>query len=123
MGRFEFRRLFGRNLIYARDPKGNLAGYATLADEDGTEVAIVLGPAAIARGRVVDSSGKPRGGMQVFYSTLFHVARPDALARASQTVETDDEGKFTAKGLLIGAGAICTSTTPPAAVPAIVTST
>ena len=102
-GHFEFPRIFGRSLIYARDSGGNLAGYATLADDDVTEVVIVARPAAIARGRVVDSSGKPRVGMQVYYASLLHIAFPDALAGESQSVETDEQGRFSALGLLVGA--------------------
>ena len=58
-GRFELHRPFARAFVYARNPKGDLAGYATRAEDDDTELTIVAEPAASAHGQVVDSSGKP----------------------------------------------------------------
>jgi RNA polymerase sigma factor (sigma-70 family) len=102
-GRFELFRPFDRALIYARDPKGNFAGFVSMAVDDDTEVTVVAHPAAMARGRVVDSSGKPRAGVQVHYGLPLEFEGVENLASAGQSVETDDQGRFTAPGLLPGA--------------------
>ena len=99
-GRFELFRSFDRALIYARDPKGNFAGYAASAVDDDTEVTVVAHPAVMARGRVVDSSGKPRAGVQVHYAIMLEPDGVDGPIGAGQSVETDDQGRFTAPGLI-----------------------
>jgi len=102
-GRFELPDPAGKALVcYARNPEGNLAGYATLGEVDDTEITIVAKPAATAHGQVVDSSGKPRAGMCVNYATLIDFEGVDGPVGAGQTVETNDQGRFTAPGLLVG---------------------
>jgi hypothetical protein len=103
-GRFELSCPAGKALIYARSPEGSLAGYA-LVDNDGRrEFAIVAGPAATARGRVVDEDGKPWASVNVAYSVLVAVDGADGdEAVAYQGVLTDDDGRFTAPGLPAGA--------------------
>ena len=66
-GRFEVPCSAGRSIIYARSPAGDLAGYTAVDDKDDREVAIVAGPAATARGRVVDENGKPWASATVAY--------------------------------------------------------
>jgi RNA polymerase sigma factor (sigma-70 family) len=102
-GRFQMPRIFGRSLFYARDPTGQLAGYAMHDDDDESEVAIVAQPAATARGRVVDSSGKPMGGVDVLYAVVIRLEVPGGFAGAGQSVETGQDGRFSAPGLLVGA--------------------
>jgi RNA polymerase sigma factor (sigma-70 family) len=94
----------GKSLVYyARNPEGNLAGSVTLGEDNDTEITIVAKQAATARGQVVDSSGKPRAGVYVRYAMLIELEGVDSPASVGQTVETDDQGRFTVPGLLIGA--------------------
>jgi RNA polymerase sigma factor (sigma-70 family) len=102
-GRFELFRPFDRALIYARDPKGYFAGYVAKGVDDDTEVTVVAHPAAMAVGRVVDSSGKPRAGVQVHYAMKLDLDGAAGISDAGQSVETDDQGRFTAPGLIPGA--------------------
>ena len=103
-GRFELFRPFDRALIYARDPKGNFAGYFVVLVDYDTEVTVVAYPAATARGRVVDSSGKPLAKVQVHYAVTLELIAVDGPTGAGQSVETDDQGRFNAPGLLPGVG-------------------
>ncbi len=147
-GRFELYRQFDEGFVYARDPAGKLAGYATVEEDDDAEVVIAAEPAAIARGRVVDGSGKPYKGIDVAYAIVVDLDGPanqpakrrrrrraggmmggmiggmmggqgrarkaparkaggvigdDGLAAVGQTATTDENGFFTAPGLLVGA--------------------
>jgi RNA polymerase sigma factor (sigma-70 family) len=102
-GRFELFCPSETALVYARDPRGNFAGCAILAAADDSEVGVVARPAAMARGRVVDSSGKPRAGVQVHYAVMLELEDAGGPAGAGQSVETDDQGRFNAPGLIIGA--------------------
>jgi hypothetical protein len=103
LGHFELPDPGGKAVVYyARNPEGNLAGYATLGEDDDTEITIVAIPAATAHGQVVDSSGRPRAGMCVNYAMLIDFEGVDVPVGVGQTIETDDRGRFTAPGLLIG---------------------
>ena len=102
-GRFDLPRLMRKALVYARSPEGDLAGYATVEEDDENAVEIVTQPAATAHGRVVDSRGKPRARVHVHALLLLHLEGINTPAGAGQTVDTDDEGRFTILGLLIGA--------------------
>ncbi len=100
-GRFELPHYVEMALIYARNPQGDLAGYVT-AGEDREEVTIVAGPAASARGRVVDSTGKPRAGVTVSYRILISPEGAEPPMGAGQSTVTDEDGRFSAGGLLPG---------------------
>jgi RNA polymerase sigma factor (sigma-70 family) len=106
-GRFELARPFGAALVYARDPAGNLAGFATIGADDDGELSIVAGPAAVARGRVVDAGGKPLADVRVAFGSYgVNVDLPGGAqgpAGAGQTATTDQDGRFLAAGLLVGA--------------------
>jgi Carboxypeptidase regulatory-like domain len=102
-GRFELPRPFGRSFVYGRNPKGDLAGYATAGEDDENEVTIVAKPAATVRGRVVDSTGKPRAGVTVICGMYPHFEAADGPGGAGQTTVTNAEGQFAIPGLLVGA--------------------
>ena len=147
-GRFELHRAFEAGLVYARDPAGMLAGYVTVDEDDDAELVIVAGPAATARGRVVDGSGKPYRGVRVEYWVVLEtdgarnqpakrrrrraggmmggmiggvmggqaprrrvpggrrgdpIEGADGHASVGLSATTDDNGRFTAPGLLVGA--------------------
>ena len=102
-GRFELPRLFGKLLMYARSPKGELAGYATAGDDDDTGVVVVARPAATARGRVVDSANKPRAGVRIHCWMNFHLGAVEGPSGAGQYTDTDPEGRFILPGLPVGA--------------------
>ena len=58
-GRFQLYRPFEKAVVYARDSAGDLAGFVTVAEDDDDEISILAGPAAVARGRIVDAAGEP----------------------------------------------------------------
>ena len=103
-GRFEVPCPTGKAIIYARSPAGDLAGYMAVDDKDDREVAIIAGPAATARGRVVDEDGKPWASGNVAY--YVEIGPPGAgmvaPVAATQVVLTDDDGRFIAPGLPVG---------------------
>jgi hypothetical protein len=103
-GRFELPRLPGKVIIYARSPAGDDAGYAVIGGDHDGEVTLVAQPAATARGRVVDENGKPWASIEV--SCVVEVGLPavgrDEPPGAGESVTTDDDGRFTARGLLVG---------------------
>ena len=102
-GRFEVPCVDGKAVVYARDPEGDLAGYAVVDKVDDREFTIVAGPAATARGRVVDESGKPWASVNVTYTVVVAFDGADTKeAYARQVVLTDDDGRFTAPGLPVG---------------------
>jgi RNA polymerase sigma factor (sigma-70 family) len=104
-GRFELPRLPGKLIIYARSPAGDYAGCAVIGGDHDGEVTLVAQPAATARGRVVDEDGKPWASVDVYY--VVEVGLPavgrDGPPGAGQSVTTDDDGRFTAPGLPVGA--------------------
>ena len=99
-GRFAVPCLVGKALVYARSPRGDLAGYAAVDHDGDREPTIVVVPAATARGRVIDESGKPWASVNVTYG-IYAVVAGEGAGRAAcfQTVLTDDDGRFTAPGL------------------------
>jgi hypothetical protein len=104
-GRFDLPRVTGKVIVYARNPAGDLAGSAVIDEDDDREVTLVARPAATARGRVVDENGKPWASLDVYYvveAGLPAVGR-DGPPGAGQSVTTDDDGRFTAAGLPVGA--------------------
>ena len=66
-GRFALPCPDGKVVIYARSPDGRFAGYALFDRKDGRGPTIVAVPAASARGRVLDSNGKPWASVNVVY--------------------------------------------------------
>ena len=102
-GKFELTSPAGSALIYARDGAGTRGGFTLVRGEGDSEVAIVAGPAAIARGRVVDGSGKPYVNVRVAYSVSTEGADADRTAGAGLSLFTDDLGRFVVPGLFIGA--------------------
>ena len=102
-GKFELPRPFGRALIYARDGSGNLGGFTVVSDEGDSDITIVVRPAAIARGRVVDASGKSWANVRVAYSISTERENADATAGAGLSLFTDELGRFTVPGLFVGA--------------------
>jgi RNA polymerase sigma factor (sigma-70 family) len=148
-GRFQLYRPFGKGLVYARDPIGNLAGFTIVDADADADLAVVTQPAATARGRVVDAAGKPCKGISVAYAVELpideadneparrrrrraasgmmggmigsapgprrpaardRVAKPAGGANmdnpetavAGQSATTDENGRFTAPGLVVG---------------------
>ncbi len=96
-GRFEVPCPAGKAIIYGRSPAGDLAGYTVVDGQGDREVAIIAGPAATARGRVVDEDGKPWvSGNVVYYRGTRR--RP----QVRQEVLTDDDGRYVASGLPVG---------------------
>ena len=65
---------------------------------------IVAGPAATARGRVVDEDGKPWASATVAYYVEIGPPGAGMVAphAATQVVLTDDDGRFIAAGLPVG---------------------
>ena len=102
-GRFELPRSFGKVLVYTRDPKRDLAGYAIIGEDDDNEVTIVAKPDAMVRGRVVDSAGKARAGVHVVCRMHLDRDAVDGPVGAGQGADTDPDGRFTIPGLPIGA--------------------
>ena len=100
-GRFELPHHVEMAVVYARNPAGDLAGYVTVG-EDRDEATIVAGPSARASGRVVDSAGKPRGGVTVSYLIRISPEGAEPPIGAGQSVVTDGNGRFAATGLLPG---------------------
>ncbi len=95
----------GKVIVYARSPAGDLAVCTVIAGDDDRELTLVAGPAATARGRVVDETGKPWASINV--GSHVEVGLP-AVGRngrpgAGELLLTDDDGRFTAKGLPVGA--------------------
>ncbi len=102
-GKFELSSPVGSALIYARDGAGTRGGFTLARGEGDSEVTVVAGPAAIARGRVVDGSGKPYVNVRVAYSVSTEGADADRTAGAGLSLFTDDLGGFIVPGLFIGA--------------------
>jgi RNA polymerase sigma factor (sigma-70 family) len=105
-GRFDLLRLTGGKVIlYARSPAGDFAGYAVIDGDDDREINLVARPATTARGRVVDEHGKPWAGVDVY--CVVEAGLPargrDGPPGAGQSVTTDDDGRFAASGLPVGA--------------------
>ncbi len=93
LGRFEMPGPTGKAFVYAHNPEGSLAGYAVVEDKDDRDLTIVVGPAATARGRVVDEKGKP------WVSVTVDCTVEVGSGSISLHVLTDDDGRFTAPGL------------------------
>ena len=102
-GKFELTSPVGSALIYARDGAGTRGGFSLVRGEGDSEVTIVAGPAAIARGQVVDGSGKPYVNVRVTYSMSTEGADADRTAGAGLSLFTDDQGRFVVPGLFVGA--------------------
>jgi protocatechuate 3,4-dioxygenase beta subunit len=104
-GRFELLRSTGRVIVYARSPAGDFAGLTVVAAGDDREVTLIARTAAIARGRVLDETGKPWASADV--GCHVEVGLPavgrDGAPGAGQLFRTDDDGRFTAPGLPVGA--------------------
>jgi hypothetical protein len=100
-GRFQTDRWRDRMHFYATDPEGELAAFVTIGEED-EKVDIVLVSAGKAKGRLVDSKGKPRDGIRVVGAMT--MGPKDALeAQGTTEALTDKEGRFTLPGLVVGA--------------------
>src|SRR5262249_43393893 len=100
-GRFRTERWRDKMCLYARNPKGTLAALMTLGEDDET-VKVVLSEAGALKGRLLDKSGKPAGGVRVLCGLLIG---PEASphARFDLYTETDEGGRFTLPGMVLGA--------------------
>jgi hypothetical protein len=99
-GCFAGERWRERMLVYARDPQGDHAGWAEVGELDEA-VTVEVGPAATARGRVVDPEGAPLPNEAV--SCRMRLPLADATPVTFQIeVRTDLEGVFVIPGLPVG---------------------
>ena len=101
-GRFELPRPYRRVLVYARDGSGKLAGFVMVGENNDAELTIVVQPAAIGRGQVVDGAGVPYDHVRVRYSVWPNGLVVDGFEGATQWIVTDEQGRFTAGGLPVG---------------------
>jgi beta-lactamase regulating signal transducer with metallopeptidase domain len=100
-GHFETERWRDKEYVYARSPEGTLATIVTIGEDD-EETKILLGEAAILKGRLVDKAGKPVASMRIGYNLVIG-PKEKPLAVARLYTEADKEGRFTLPGLVLGA--------------------
>jgi thiol-disulfide isomerase/thioredoxin len=103
-GQVTFERSLDPLVLYARTADGPRAGVVRVAAEEG-QARLVLGPVARASGRLVDLSDKPVArkkvlyGIRVYQGQTKHSPFRDCFGGS---VVTDDAGRFTLAGLVLG---------------------
>jgi protocatechuate 3,4-dioxygenase beta subunit len=101
-GRFEFAGLAADQTaaLIAYTPDRKLGGFETLKPDWELEPGIQLGPTGTVRGRILKADGTPAAGTQGHV-----VLRPADLATAVSWGDpvTDEQGRFTASGIIPGA--------------------
>ena len=100
-GHFETERWRDTEYVYARSPDGTLATIVTIGEDD-EETKILLGEAAILKGRLVDKAGKPVASMRIGYNLVIG-PKEKPLAVARLYTQSEKDGWFTLPGLVLGA--------------------
>jgi beta-lactamase regulating signal transducer with metallopeptidase domain len=100
-GRFEVERWRDKMWLYARNPAGTLATVVTVGADDDT-VKLVLTEAGQLKGRVVDKNGKAVVGVRIL-CVLRIGPKDNPHARVTLYTETDEAGRFTLPGMVLGA--------------------
>ena len=98
-GRFSSERWRERMIVYARTPTGEAAGCAEI-NEQTEEVEVVVSPATIAGGRVVDAAGMLMSNETVF-CRMKVALRDETTVTFQIESRTDAAGAFSIVGLLI----------------------
>jgi beta-lactamase regulating signal transducer with metallopeptidase domain/protocatechuate 3,4-dioxygenase beta subunit len=100
-GRFETERWRDRMWVYARNPEGTLATIMAIGEDDDT-VKLVLTEAGKVKGRLVDKNGKPLPAVRILCG--LHIGpKGNPHARSDLYTETDEGGRFTVPGVVLGA--------------------
>ena len=100
-GRFRLSERFPHpTVVYARDPEGTRAGFASCA-ADAREIEVPIGKAATVNGVVLDDVGKPRPGLRVRF-LMRSGPVPNTAGVIRGLVVTDADGRFTFSGLAVG---------------------
>ncbi len=99
-GRFMVEQTPGETTLYAYSPGKGLAGFATVA-ASAENARVVVSPTGTVKGRVVDSSGKPRAKqrLRVQVARGAYASSPHFAVSA---VVTDEEGRFTYRDAPVG---------------------
>ncbi len=103
-GRFQIERSLDPLVIHARSPDGSLAGMIRSAAEE-QEVRIPVGPVGAASGILKDKAGNVLAGKKLTYGVRIYMGEPGHSSFSENfggQVTTDDEGRFTLTGLILG---------------------
>jgi hypothetical protein len=101
-------------IVYARNPEGTVAGLVLVAANEDA-VTINTNSAAKVSGRIVDRAGKPRSGVRVQCTLLkgsVHAPVPQGVVPpqiVNVIARTDNQGRFSFTGLVVGEGVILTA--------------
>jgi beta-lactamase regulating signal transducer with metallopeptidase domain len=100
-GRFRLSERFPHpTVVYARDPEGTRAGFASCG-ADAREIEVPIGKAATVNGVVLDEVGKPRPGLRVRF-LMRSGPVPNTAGVIRGLVLTDADGRFAFSGLAVG---------------------
>jgi hypothetical protein len=84
--------------VFFQHPETGLVGIMPSPKENGGTVTVRLGPGAAVTGRLVDSDGRPRAGVEL--RLILHTKKLGQVPGSSQRVQTDREGRFRIAALL-----------------------
>ena len=104
-GRFEMRRPLRRTTLRASNEDGSLGALMEIGPDEN-DITIRLDPTATATGVLLDSDGEIAKGEEIPWGYWVEIEREDGRWRSFRNVGprivTDDQGRFTLRGLILG---------------------